>query len=80
MSKYYRIKRKEFNKINSAAEKIFNLLFVSVHFGNEYVKNICETECIMTPLEKAKDEADKLVCMLLYLETKDEELKNVFSR
>lgn len=78
MPKKYLLTEKQFNKMRSTAKEISDLLAVSKCFMDKYLLDSYEIETILPVFKYIERNTDNLMCMFSYIETKDEELKDVF--
>ena len=78
MSKRYYLTKKQFKKLASTVQELFDLIFVSKAFADSYIADICEAECIIPLLKYIQRNTEDLFAMVNYLETKDPDLADIF--
>ena len=78
MSKRYILSKNQFKKLNSTTKELFDFLFVTKCFAENYLAEICEADSIIPLIKYMQKIADKLICMMVYIETKDEEIADIF--
>ena len=78
MSKRYFLSKNQFKKPNSTIKELFDFLFIAQCFAENYLAEICEADSIIPLIKYMQKIADKLICMIAYIETKDEEIADIF--
>ncbi|MBR1617908.1 hypothetical protein IJ670_07140 [bacterium] len=78
MPKKYSISKDKFKKIRSKAHKLYQLIYISFDFAKNNLSEVCEFDSLVTLIEYYYKEADRLLCMIDYIQTKDEECKALF--